>query len=275
MSLRQIKWLILLIPTIAIGLWEYVRHSFLIPYISMELGNLLAPVIVLIVTTAFLLPLFRRMDKIQEALKRERAAKAVLEERERIARELHDGIAQSLFFMSVQMDHMEGRHDDSSVRLLRKTVHEANRYVRQAITNLRAEPGEGWSDEPWSDSIRSHIRQFESETGIIVTFDWSLPDDVLQPKEKVELLAAIREALINVKKHSHASRAKVSGMRDEQGWQVYVEDNGAGFDGKDVFAYDKYGLQMIREKAALLQWRFRFERIGGHTRLEIRKELAG
>ncbi|MEX2103784.1 MAG: sensor histidine kinase, partial [Bacilli bacterium] len=57
MSYRQIKWLILIIPTLTIGLWEYVRHQFLLPYISMELGNWLAPVIVFVVTITFLLKL--------------------------------------------------------------------------------------------------------------------------------------------------------------------------------------------------------------------------
>ena len=46
----RLKWLILLIPTLTIGLWEYVRHAFLLPYMSMEHGNFLAPFIVLAVT---------------------------------------------------------------------------------------------------------------------------------------------------------------------------------------------------------------------------------
>ncbi|WP_269431669.1 hypothetical protein [Bacillus sp. JCM 19034] len=42
MTYKQIKWLILLIPTLTSAAWEYVRHEYLLPYISMEVGNLLS-----------------------------------------------------------------------------------------------------------------------------------------------------------------------------------------------------------------------------------------
>lgn len=50
MSYKWLKWLILWIPTVAIGLWEYLRHTLLLPFISMELGNLHAPVFVFLIT---------------------------------------------------------------------------------------------------------------------------------------------------------------------------------------------------------------------------------
>ena len=59
MSYKQMKWLILIIPTLTIGIWEYVRHEFLLPYISMDLGNLLAPVIVFWFPYCFLPSYFR------------------------------------------------------------------------------------------------------------------------------------------------------------------------------------------------------------------------
>jgi len=100
-SYKQIKWLILIIPTLTIGLWEYVRHDFLLPYISMELGNVLAPIIVFLVTILFLTQLFDILERNQKELERAKALQAALEEREKIARELHDGIAQSLFLINV------------------------------------------------------------------------------------------------------------------------------------------------------------------------------
>jgi len=157
LSYRQIKWLLLIIPSITIGLWEYVRHEILLPYISMEMGNWLAPFIVLAVTMTFLLKLFAMMEQLQNELNRERVAKAALEERERIARELHDGIAQSLFLLSVKVDQLEksggnvgGKPD---VQVVRKTVHQVNEYIRQAISNLRYPPR---SDAlPWKIRFRT------------------------------------------------------------------------------------------------------------------------
>lgn len=43
MSYKQIKWMILLIPTFTVGIWEYIRHQFLMPYLSMDAGNWLTP----------------------------------------------------------------------------------------------------------------------------------------------------------------------------------------------------------------------------------------
>lgn len=98
MSYKQIKWMILLIPTLTVALWEYVRHRFLLPYISMDLGNWLTPVIVYVVSITLLTRLFLILERIQKELEHEREAKAAFESREKMAKELHDGIAQSLFY---------------------------------------------------------------------------------------------------------------------------------------------------------------------------------
>lgn len=68
MSYKQMKWLILIIPTLTIGIWEYVRHEFLLPYISMDLGNWLAPVIVFLVSILFLTQLFSLIERNQAEL---------------------------------------------------------------------------------------------------------------------------------------------------------------------------------------------------------------
>lgn len=99
MTYKQIKWLILLLPTFSVGMWEYLRHSILEEYISMSSGNWVSAIIVFLVTLYFLNILFGKLEGMQQELQRERSEKAVLEEREKIAKELHDGIAQSLFFI--------------------------------------------------------------------------------------------------------------------------------------------------------------------------------
>lgn len=104
MSYKQIKWMILLIPTFTVGIWEYIRHQFLMPYLSMDAGNWLTPVIVYLVSVTLLSRLFRMLEGARAALEQERAAKAALEARDQLARELHDGISQSLFLLSVKTD---------------------------------------------------------------------------------------------------------------------------------------------------------------------------
>ena len=107
MTYKQLKWLILLVPTITVGLWEYVRHEYLLPYISMDTGTWLTPVTVLLVTFTLLTRFFSKMENIQKQLRIERAEKAALQEREQIAHGLHDGVAQSLFLLSIKVNQLE------------------------------------------------------------------------------------------------------------------------------------------------------------------------
>lgn len=144
MSYKQIKWMILLIPTITVGLWEYIRHQFLMPYLSMDAGNWLTPVIVYLVSVTLLSRLFRMLESARAALEQERASKTALAARDQLARELHDGISQSLFLLSVKADKagrsLSGTNHEQEIREIQKTVHEVNTYVRQAIAQLRYVP---------------------------------------------------------------------------------------------------------------------------------------
>ena len=134
MSYQQVKWLILVIPTIIIGLWEYVRHTFLLPYLSMELGNLLSPIILFIVTMTLSRKLFFIYERMQEEVRKERARQAVMEERERMVRQLHDGVAQSLFLLSVQIEQMEGE----------KPTPEQWNELKKAFVTFMTTPGRRW-----------------------------------------------------------------------------------------------------------------------------------
>lgn len=266
---NHLKSLILIIPTLTIGIWEYIRHAYLLPYISMDLGNWLAPLIVYLVTMTLLRKLFALMEQLQEQLQQERAAKAALEERERVASELHDGIAQSLFLLSVRVDRMEQSHAAPMGDLyqsLRKTVHEVNDYVRQAIDGLRypAMP----QAEPWMESVQHLIADFRKDTGIAVHLEWELSEERMTVKEKVELYATLREALINVFKHAAAANVWIQG-KDAPGpgdrWTCTVADDGRGFDSDPLSKRNGYGLKIIQDRAAKMGWTFDFRRENGRT----------
>ncbi|KAI7246577.1 hypothetical protein KC345_g12051, partial [Hortaea werneckii] len=124
--------LILLLPTIMVGIWEFVRHQFLMQYISMDTGNYLTPALVFLFSIILLLPLFRMLERNQRELEHERAASTAMEARELLAKELHDGMAQSLFLLSVRIDRLEQNRKDGEVSAenvdqIKKTVHEVNR----------------------------------------------------------------------------------------------------------------------------------------------------
>lgn len=274
-SNRRIKWLILLIPTVTIGLWEYVRHAFLLPYISMELGNLLAPFIVLAVTLTLVRGLFAHLEHSQTALQREKSANAALEERERLARELHDGISQSLFLLAVKLDQLDGIAPDGPVKQLgaglRETVRVMHEDVRQAIANLRLPPSP--ETDAWVVPLRELLGETADITEAKAVFAWNIPDASLTDKEKVELHACVREALINVRKHAKASTVYVCGECDGAGgFRVAVEDDGVGFAGDPLRAPGRFGLRMVKDRAARMGWSFAAERRGERTVVELIKK---
>lgn len=268
MNFKQIKWLILIIPTIVVGAWEYIRHEFLLPYISMDLGNWLTPVIVFTVTITLLLKLFMIYEQMQEELKKERAEKAVFKERERIARELHDGIAQTLFLCSVQLQQLKIKHPELELNEVCRHLRQVHEDVRQSIYNLKSPPSGSMT---WLDQLHHWIDQYELDTGIQVTINIQLAENDLLPKEKVELFACIREALTNIRKHANAKQVRLELISTTSGWKLIVEDDGIGFRGNPFKLANRFGLVIMRERAQQLGAQLLLERIGDKTRLTVEK----
>ncbi|MDK8180238.1 histidine kinase [Paenibacillus sp. UMB4589-SE434] len=271
MNYKQIKWLILIIPTLTIGMWEYVRHEFLLPYISMDLGNWLAPVLVLLVTLLFLTKLFSMIEQSQEELNRVKAVQAVLEEREKIARELHDGIAQSLFFLNTQVTRMERMEQANDLPLdkLKESVHHTNDYVRQAIANLRH--AADVDSNPWLQGVESLIDELRRESDLHFEITWNLTDSILSSKEKVELLSIIREALLNIHKHADATSVCVHTSTTNTGWLCQITDNGKGFNLETTNRGNCYGLKMMQDRADKMSWKLYIDRFNEQTRVSITK----
>lgn len=275
-AVKRIKWLILLIPPLTIGLWEYVRHAFLLPYLSMEMGNLLAPFIVLTVTLTIVRGLFARLEKTQSALQHERSVSATLEERERLAQVLHDGIAQSLFLLAVKLDKLDRTAAQGELKVLelsgelKETVRVIHEDVRQAIANLRLPPSPAAA--AWVVPLRELLEDTAGVTEAVPDFRWTIPDDALTDKEKVELHACLREALINVRKHAKASRVRVIGEPLEGGGFVCaVEDDGVGFAGDPLSVPGRFGLRMVRDRAKRMKWTFAAERRKDWTVVKLTK----
>lgn len=273
LTYRQLKWLILIIPTVTTGAWEYVRHQYLLPYISMDMGNWLSPLIVFTVTMTLLLSLFSRMERMQEELTQERAAKVRLEEREHIARELHDGIAQSLFLLSVKTNQLEKQQPelDGNLQGVKETLRRVHDDVRQSISNLRNPPR--LDALPWEQTIQELIQDFQMLTGTGVDVRWEVPEDSLTAKEKIEISNTLRELLMNVRKHAHANRVTVDFCAvGRNGWTLQVRDDGQGFQQEPFAQSACYGLRMIRERAVAMGGALDIRREAELTVVELRKE---
>lgn len=254
MSYKQSKWLILIIPTLTIGIWEYVRHEYLLYYISMDLGNILSPIIVFLVTILFLTRLFSFMERNQEELNEAKGMQAVLLEREKIAAELHDGIAQSLFLLNVQIEQAQQYKDEEHYIKLKTNLHKTNAYVREAITSLRSPLHTNTFS--WTESLKQFMDELQDETELDIEADWKIVENYIPLKEKIDLLLSVREALLNVKKHAQATVIQIDAYPTKSGWYCSVKDNGTGMDLQAFNRTHQFGLKMIQERAKRWNWRF-------------------
>ncbi|RKQ33196.1 sensor histidine kinase [Oceanobacillus halophilus] len=267
MSYNQLKWFILLIPTITVGAWEYIRHEYLLPYISMDLGNWLTPVIVLFVTFTLLTRFFSKLEQMQEELRIERAKKAVLEEREKIAEELHDGLAQSLFLLSIkvrQLDKIEVSEENEELfGRLRENIHDIHDYVRLGINNLKT-PIED-PDVSWKDRLQQLIHEFETDSGMEIERVIEVEESLLKTKEQSELLACLHESFVNIQKHAEASVVNIQIKISPDKKYLMIKDNGRGFTEADLNKSGSFGLKMMVQRCQRINWNMDFKRENGET----------
>jgi signal transduction histidine kinase len=180
---------------------------------------------------------------------------ATLEERERIAQELHDSLAQDLALLHLKVVEAERNlvPGDSAAAIetlkeMRRIVDNAYEDVRQAIFGLRTMVSKGLGLIP---TLTEYLHEFSEVRKIPVDFKIDGVDGVrFSPQVEIQLIRIIHEALINVFKHARATRSKVKFERDEEFAQVTIEDNGQGFRPQQVMRNGfHFGLQTMRERA--------------------------
>jgi len=196
---------------------------------------------------------------------------AALEERNRLAREIHDTLAQSLAAISMQLETADalaesrgdGRLADAVARALaltRLTLDEA----RRSVMDLRAAPLEGRtlvaSLRVLGDELRGTRARDAGESPLQLGVVFADEDDDLPPAVEAGLYRIAREALTNVARHAGATNARVRLTRErERGTiRMRVEDNGRGFDPHAV-PPGRFGLVGMIERARLLGGSLRVE----------------
>lgn len=242
MSLRVLKWLTIVLPPLLIGGFEFIRHEFLLSMLTMDAGNWVITILTLLLSFLFSTWMFRQIEQTNHRLAGERAARAVYEERERMAQELHDNIAQVLFFMNVQLS--KGQIDEA-----RSAVSELDHHVRQAIFNLRTDPSEG-SD--FITRLQVWLEEWSAISGISVDTHFESRAAAQAAKSEIALFSLIREAFTNIRKHSCAEQAAIHLLNADSnaGWELRITDNGRGFtEDKGSAGRQHWGLDYMRKSA--------------------------
>ena len=202
---------------------------------------------------ALMLLIFRR-----RVLRVEREFRAVMGERNRIAREIHDTLAQGYVGISLQLEilgqllqHNRADAAQKHLALTQDMVREGLDDARQSIWALRSHDA---SEQTLPTRLRRLVEQAEGgslEANLVVHGAYR----ALTPEAEQEILRIAQEAIHNVKKHAAASRLNVRLDYDERAIVLSIADDGRGFDagGRQSSAAGHYGLTGMRERAALIQ----------------------
>ncbi|MGG4146860.1 histidine kinase [Paenibacillus algorifonticola] len=241
----------------------------------MDAGNWISPLIVFVVTLLLITRLFTILEAIQEELQQARLAQIALQEREKLAKELHDGVAQSLFLVSVQLEQLKPTKEQNEKLLsIKNTVREVNEYVRQSISHLKYPPEV--AVEPWNDSINDLINDLHFDSVINTEYSWPIAEINLTDKEKIALYAFLREGLLNIRKHAkEANHIRIRLESTEWGWTCRISDNGLGFTDDPLLKEGSYGLKFLEKRTVELGWELQLRRESERTVLEVIQREEG
>jgi two-component system nitrate/nitrite sensor histidine kinase NarX len=188
---------------------------------------------------------------------------AISEERNLLAQELHDSIAQALAFLNIQAQMLQdslAREELDSAReelaRIREGIQESYDDVRELLVHFRTR----LAQSDIESAIASALERFEAQTGIGARFAQSGAAIPLSPELQLQVMHIVQESLSNARKHSGATRVEVE-MQRGPAYRFTVRDDGKGFDPNAHPSDLHVGLRIMRERA---------HRIGGTLQVSSR-----
>jgi signal transduction histidine kinase len=202
---------------------------------------------------------------------------AVLRERTRLAREMHDTIGHALVLISVKLEAAQRLRErdpelcDHELESTKQIARETMTALRVSIANLRSPALE---HEQISQALSRAARELAQRTGLRITYTLQADIDLLPEAIEETLWKVSQEAFANIEKHAHASHVQVRISRQDEKLLMHIHDDGIGLpqavyqiqkEGSLVYSSSNghYGLRGMRE---------RVEAIGGHLTLHSSKE---
>ena len=201
-------------------------------------------------------------DQIGNAIESARLRKqaeeiAVMEERQRLARELHDSVTQALYSITLLANAAQKQAANNNLDRAVQYVHELGQSAQQALKEMRLLIYElrpsALENEGLSEALFQRLESVERRAGIHTQFHLDPPLD-LPPSVEEGLYRVTIEALNNVLKHSSASHVIVNLWAEQDHLILEIEDDGVGFDPENVVSHGGVGLISMRE---------RLEKMGG------------
>ncbi|MCC7369391.1 MAG: response regulator [Chloroflexi bacterium] len=201
---------------------------------------------------------------------------AVVEERNRLAREVHDTLAQGITAIALQLETAErllppGAEAKRIVADAREQAHRSLDEARRAVWGLTAKPLDGAS---LPEALQGEVERFERRTGVAARLTHDAEVEPLTDEQATALLRVAQEALHNVEKHAQATRVRVELVLDRGSGllTLLVADDGQGFDRRTLPGPDGgFGLSGMRERMRLVGGELEVESaVGWGTRVQAR-----
>ncbi|WP_162909862.1 ATP-binding protein [Aggregatilinea lenta] len=190
---------------------------------------------------------------------------AALEERQRIAADMHDGLAQTLSYVRLKTGRLadliardSNEQAAQELALISDAVDRAGHEVRQSIASLRIVPVLGRTLQEHLADVVADFAQSAPEIAVEVV---SANDQgvVLDSDAMAQVLRVVLEALQNARRHASATRVTIRLERQGSAYRVMIHDNGCGFDPSAVNGKGHFGLSIMQARAA---------RIGGDLMID-------
>lgn len=227
---------------------------------------------------AHLIEQLKKTQKELEEARQKESELAVLRERERLARDMHDTLGHNLVALSVQLEAVQRLYPvdpqaaSEAINDLKRLTRGSMDELRRTLAGLRA-PGLG--ERPLKEALQELCADFSRRNGLPVRFDWEAGEVQLPPPVAEALWRSAQEALTNIEKHAAgAGEAAVCFQAFEGGFRLVVEDDGPGFDYRPA-AGRHFGLAGMRERVEGVGGRLAIGNVPGKgTRLEVHIPLV-
>ncbi|MBU2650728.1 MAG: HAMP domain-containing protein [Bacteroidetes bacterium] len=199
-----------------------------------------------------------RLKDITEKLKEERTRRlrSVFDgqeiERQRLSRELHDGLGQNLIALKLMLENIRG-HDlcdvFESIREVKKSIDTTIDEIRRMSNNLMPAV---LFEFGLITAIRKLSEEIKNNCHIKVDLETSLEEESLSKTNRTYLYRIVQEALNNSLKHSEASLIKIKINQDQENFRTTISDNGKGFNMEDNQAFSGNGLSNMKDRAGMM-----------------------
>jgi signal transduction histidine kinase len=225
--------------------------------------------LIAVAVIGFSFVMFHLIERAQARTRESERRAAILAERERIARELHDSLAQVLGATHLRLRALgasgELREEGAMAAQLEELAdicEEGYRDVRGAILELHESSR---SDRGLLDGLRSYLDRYTRQCGVATSLETDLEGELaLSPHSEIQIVRVVQEALANVRKHSGAAAATVRVTQADGKVTFEVEDDGCGFDSAEALVErDGFGLHSMRGRVELIGGTLLTESVSG------------